>query len=135
MSCQRAGRLAVLLVAVCLSPLAAATATAQRTFVSGQGVDNPSCSIVSPCRGFAAAVAATASGGEVIVVDSAGYGQVTITQSVSIIAPAGIYSGVSVMSGIGIEVKAPASWLDCGVLPSMDGCSRNYGNQFTQGAS
>ena len=36
---------------------------------------------------------------QVIVLDSAGYGPVTITQAVSIIAPAGVYAGVSVSRG------------------------------------
>jgi hypothetical protein len=69
---------------------ALANATAQRTFVASTGNDANNafnCSIVKPCRGFAAAVGVTASGGEVIVLDSAGYGAVMITQSVSIIAP------------------------------------------------
>jgi hypothetical protein len=43
----------------------------------------------------------------VIVLDSAGYGPVTITKSVSIIAPAGIYAGISVFSGDGVNVNAP----------------------------
>ena len=57
-----------------------AHAAAQRTFVSAGGVDNPNCSLAAPCRSFASAIAATLSGGEVIVLDSAGYGPVTITK-------------------------------------------------------
>ena len=41
--------------------------------------------------------------------DSAGYGAVTITQSVSIIAPAGIYAGISVFGGDGVTVNAPGA--------------------------
>ena len=40
-----------------------------------------------------------------MVLDSAGYGPVTITQSVSTVAPAGIYAGISVFSGDGITVN------------------------------
>jgi hypothetical protein len=58
---------------------------------------------------FAAAIAATSAGGEVIVLDSAGYGPVTITQAVSIIAPQGIYAGISAFSGNGITVNAPGA--------------------------
>jgi hypothetical protein len=72
---------------------------AQRTFVSASGNDVNPCSLVSPCRGFAAAIAQTDVGGEVIVKDSAGYGTVTITKSVSIIAPAGVYAGITVFAG------------------------------------
>ena len=73
-----------------------AAATAQRTFVASSGNDANVCSLTLPCRGFAAAVAQTTAGGEVIVLDSGGYGPVTITQSVSLIAPAGVYGGITV---------------------------------------
>jgi hypothetical protein len=73
-----------------------AAATAQRTFVSALGVDTNACSLAAPCRGFAAAMLQTNPGGEVVVLDSAGYGPVTITKAVSIVVPPGIYAGVSV---------------------------------------
>ena len=76
-----------------------AHAAGQRTFVSASGVTNPTCSILSPCRDFATALAATNPNGEVIVLDSGGYGAVTIGQSVSIIAPPGVYAGISVFAG------------------------------------
>src|SRR6185369_1612428 len=79
--------------------------TAQRTFVASNGNDANPCSIAAPCRSFDAAIAKTSSGGEVIVLDSAGYGFVVITQPVSIIAPPGVYAGVSVFSGTGIVVN------------------------------
>jgi len=81
-------------------------ATAQRTFVASNGNDAHPCSITSPCRGFAAAIALTSVGGEVIVLDSAGYGPATISKPVSIIAPPGIYAGVTVSSGNGLTVNA-----------------------------
>lgn len=99
-------------IAFAMSIVAATDAVAalpQRTFVASNGIDTNPCTIVSPCRGFTAALAHTASGGEIIVLDSAGYGPVTINQAVSIIAPAGIYAGVSVFSGDGILVDAPAA--------------------------
>ncbi len=71
----------------------------QRAFVSSHGNDANPCTLALPCRGFAAAIAQTVSGGEVVVLDSAGYGIVNITQSVSITAPAGIYAGISVLNG------------------------------------
>ena len=79
-----------------------AFATAQRTFVASTGNDANPCTLVAPCRGFAAAVAQTLPGGEVIVLDSAGYGPVNLAQSVSIIAPPGVYAGISVFAGNGI---------------------------------
>jgi hypothetical protein len=100
--------------ALVLSLLSAtlAHATVQRTFVASTGVDTNTafnCSIVKPCRGFAAAIGATSAKGEVIVLDSAGYGVIPlITQSITITAPTGIYAGISVFSGDGIIINASA---------------------------
>jgi hypothetical protein len=61
---------------------------ANRTFVSGRGSDSngtASCSLTAPCRSFAVALQVTKSGGEIVVLDPAGYGTVTITKAVSII--------------------------------------------------
>jgi hypothetical protein len=89
---------------------AGAAQGAQRTFVSTGGANNPTCSLATPCRDFAAAITATSAGGEVIVLDSGGYGPVTITQSVSIIASPGVYAGISVFAGLdGITVNAAGS--------------------------
>lgn len=85
-----------------LGPLLAAPpaqAAAERVYVSAQGADSNPCSLAAPCRTFAAAVGAVASGGEVIALDSAGYGTVTITQSLSITAPPGVYAGIAVPPG------------------------------------
>jgi len=84
-----------------------AVATAQRTFVASTGDDTHTCAIAQPCRSFATAIMQTSVDGEVVVLDSAGYGPVTVTKSVSIIAPPGIYAGISVFSGDGIKVNAP----------------------------
>ena len=86
-----------------------ATATAQRTFVASTGNDATACSLAQPCRAFARAITQTNAGGEVIVLDSAGYGPVTITKSISLIAPAGIYAGITVFSGDGITINAPGA--------------------------
>ena len=84
-----------------------AAATVQRTFVASTGNDANPCSLAQPCRGFARAITQTSPSGEVIVLDSAGYGPVTITKSVSLIAPAGIHAGITVISGDGITVNVP----------------------------
>lgn len=81
-----------------------ANAAAQRTFVASTGKDTNPCTITQPCRGFAAAVANTSAGGEVIVLDSAGYGQFLVTQSVTVAAPTGVYAGISVFAGSGVTV-------------------------------
>jgi hypothetical protein len=86
-----------------------ATAVQQRSFVASTGADTNPCTLASPCRGFAAAILQTFASGEVIVLDSAGYGPVTITGPVSIIAPPGVYAGISVSAGAGITVNAGPS--------------------------
>jgi hypothetical protein len=77
---------------------------AQRSFVATTGTDNPNCSAQAPCRTFDAAIAAVAPGGEVVVLDSGGYGPATIGKSVSMIAAPGVYAGVSVFSGDGVTI-------------------------------
>jgi hypothetical protein len=111
----------------------AAGATAQRTFVASTGVDNPNCQITTPCRSFAAAITATSSGGEIIVQDSAGYGIVTITKSVSIIAPPGVYAGIRVFAGFdGVTVNAPFATVVLRGL-SINGQGGANGILFQQG--
>src|SRR5215472_18109741 len=76
-----------------------ASAQVQRTFVSGGGIDSNPCSRTAPCRTFTQAISQTNAGGEVYVLDSAGYGPFTITKSVAIVAPQGVTAGISVFSG------------------------------------
>ncbi len=46
--------------------------------------------------------------GEVVVLDSAGYGPATITKPIAIVSPSGVQAGVSVASGAGMVVNAGA---------------------------
>jgi hypothetical protein len=98
--------IAVLVSAVIVAPFAFA---APRTFVSSSGVDTNPCSRTAPCRSFTAALAQTTPGGTIVVLDSAGYGPVTISQSVSLIAPEGIYAGITANSMSGIEITGTTS--------------------------
>ncbi len=93
------------IAAVLLLGTADAGATAQRTFVASSGKDSNPCSLTAPCRGLAAAMAQASDGGEVVVLDSAGYGTFTILKSVSINAPSGVYAGITVISGDGVTVN------------------------------
>src|SRR5512143_138524 len=96
-----------LLAAIAVVAGAAAPALAiQRTFVASTGVDTNPCTLTLPCRGFAAAVAAVGFNGEVVVLDSAGYGPVTINKDVTLTTPKGVYAGVSVTSGTGITIAS-----------------------------
>ncbi len=77
------------LSAVLLSCALAATAAhaqATRTWVSGVGDDANPCSRTAPCKTFAGAISKTAAKGEINVLDPGGFGAVTITKSISIIA-------------------------------------------------
>ena len=62
----------------------AAHAQAARTWVSGVGADENPCSRTAPCKTFAGAYSKTASGGEISVLDPAGYGTVTIGKPITI---------------------------------------------------
>jgi len=77
-----------LLATALVGALAAAPAPAQaqavRTFVSGAGSDANPCTVTAPCRHFQAAYNVTAAGGEINVLDPAGYGPLTISQALSI---------------------------------------------------
>lgn len=65
--------------------LTANTALAQtRTWVSGVGNDADACSRTAPCKTFAGAISKTAAGGEISVLDSGGFGSVSITKSITI---------------------------------------------------
>jgi hypothetical protein len=85
---------------------ASASLAQQRTFVSGLGNDGNPCNRAAPCRTFTQALSLTNPGGEVVVLDSAGYGAFAITQSVTVQAPPGVYAGISVFSGDGISINA-----------------------------
>jgi hypothetical protein len=86
-----------------------AFAQLNRTAVSVQGSDLNTCAVAFPCRNFAAALMQTNAGGEIIALDSGGFGTVTVNRSVTIAAAPGVYAGITVPSGaIGVWVLAPA---------------------------
>ncbi|MGH9873453.1 MAG: right-handed parallel beta-helix repeat-containing protein [Pyrinomonadaceae bacterium] len=84
--------------------LIAASAHAQpkQTWVSATGVDeNPdpelfNCPRIAPCKTFAGAIAHTAAGGEISVLDAGDFGSVVITKSITI-------NGGSMLAGIFAE--------------------------------
>ena len=73
-------RLLLALFALAATSLCVATpasAQASRTWVSGVGNDANPCSRTAPCKTFAAAITATAVGGEISIVDPGGFGAAT----------------------------------------------------------
>jgi hypothetical protein len=88
------------IVAALLTITGQAQAQANRTFVSGHGDDTNACNLSAPCRSFQHAHDLTNAGGEITVLDAAGYGAVTITKSVSIINDGVGEAGVTVTSAV-----------------------------------
>ena len=99
---------AALALAVTL-PTAPAQAQVSRTFVSAGGSDSNNCaSVATPCRHFAAAYAATSTGGEIVALDPANYGSLTISQAITI--EGGGWSYVTPpANGAGITIDASGS--------------------------
>jgi hypothetical protein len=81
---------------------------ATRTWVSGTGNDIDPCSLTAPCKTFAGAIGKTFIGGEINVLDSGGFGTVTITKSITIDG-AGAHASI-LSSGIsGVTIRIPES--------------------------
>ena len=93
---------------LCLAAASSASGLANRVFVSARsGNDANSCDNVNtPCKTFVGAVAQLNPDGEAIVLDSGGYGPVTITQGMTIEAPAGVTAFIHPPSGDAITVSA-----------------------------
>jgi len=86
-----------------------AHAQAARTFVSRKGNDGYACTASAPCRTLATALARTAAGGEIYVLDSANYGSATITRTVAIVAEDGAAGVLASGGATGISVNAGAN--------------------------
>jgi hypothetical protein len=96
-----------LLGAILLSLLSAVLAHAQRVFVSATGLDGNPCTFALPCRSFQHAHDVVAAGGEIDVLDPAGYGPVIINKAISIQGHG--FSGISASSGNAITINAGSS--------------------------
>lgn len=116
---------------VSLAALTAVPASAQatRTWVSGVGDDVNPCSRTAPCKTFAGAISKTAAGGEISVLDPGGFGTLTITKSISIVADGNQGSVLNALtSGITVSTTAPA-----GVKVSLKGLTFEGANTGTNG--
>src|SRR6266550_310055 len=102
---MRITRIVAIILAVA-SPLFAAN----RVFVKSTGVDTGTCPITAPCRSFSYGMTQVSAEGEVIALDTAGYGTFTISQSVSVFAAPGATAFIAVAGGAtGISINAGAS--------------------------
>ena len=99
---MRIARIALLISVVAT----AGFAQNNRSAVSLTGNDAATCTVPDPCRTFDTAMSKTNSGGEVIVLSSAGYGPFTVTKSISIIAPPAYHAAMAPTSGSAITIAA-----------------------------
>ena len=83
-----------------------AQAQNSRSFVSSTGSDANNCSLASPCRSFQGAYNMTNAGGEIDVLNTAGYGPLTITHAISIVNDGGTASVLIPSSGVGFTINA-----------------------------
>lgn len=97
---------------VLVCSLSSALAAAPRTFVSGSGNDNAPCTRQKPCRTFDRAISLTDPGGEVLALDSAGYGPFTVRKALTVAAAPGVYAGITETTPIptiAIDIAAGSS--------------------------
>ena len=99
--------LALLAVAAACSIASAPAYARARVFVASYGNDANPCTFGSPCKTFQQAVNVVDVGGEVTAIDSAGFGPINITKSVTITSPNGVEAGIiPVASGDAIDINA-----------------------------
>ncbi|MEP7070235.1 MAG: right-handed parallel beta-helix repeat-containing protein [Usitatibacter sp.] len=95
-------------VVAVLAALASIPAQAvQRAFVASYGNDAntaTNCGFTNPCRGFTAAQTVTDPNGEIVALDAAGYGAVTIVKSITITANPGFYAGIAASTGNAVTI-------------------------------
>ncbi|SEB46368.1 PASTA domain-containing protein [Nocardioides exalbidus] len=105
----------------------AANAQATRTWVSGVGDDANPCSRTAPCKTFAGAISKTAAGGTISVLDSGGFGALTITKSI-VIDGTGAQASLLASGTNGVVVNNPDAEVvlrdvDITGVDSVPGCA------------
>jgi hypothetical protein len=118
---------------------APAAAQVQRSFVASYGDDAntaTNCGFANPCRGFTAAQSVTNSNGEIVALDSAGFGAIVIVKSISILSAPGAYAGISVGGGTAVSiatagVKVRLSGLKLNATAAGGGVSMTNGSSLT----
>jgi len=108
----------------------------QRTFVASFGSDAntaTNCGFANPCRGFTAAMGITDAGGEVVALDAAGYGAVTITKSITLTANPGFYAGIASSSGAAVTIATASVNVTLRGL-NINGVGASDGVVMTNGA-
>ena len=103
-----------------------ASAQATRTWVSGVGDDVNPCSRTAPCKTFAGAISKTATNGEINVIDSGGFGAITIIKSITIDG-AGAHGSILAANINGVTVNGPGITVNLRNL-SINGAGFTTGN-------
>jgi hypothetical protein len=102
-------RIAVLLAALSLSALPS-LAQNPRSFVATTGNDANTCTRNNECRTFARALAVTNVDGEVIALDSGGFGPFYVSQAVTVAAAPGVIASLTgVFPTSAVSVNAPST--------------------------
>ena len=84
------------LTLACALCLFALSAFAQRTFVSVTGLDTNPCSPTQPCRTIQQALNAVSAGGDVVMMDTGGFGSaLSINKACNILAPDGVFGVIT----------------------------------------
>lgn len=126
-----------ILLALVLAGIALPVHAVQRTFVSAASGNDANvasnCTAGAPCRTFTAALTATSANGEILVLDSGGYGPAAIAQSVAIIGAPGVHAAVSVLSGAGFAISGGGVAVTLRNL-YINGLGGSYGVQMTGGS-
>lgn len=121
------------LLLVAFSVVNSAYASNLRSAVSLTGNDANTCTTTAPCRSFSAAIAVTVDGGEVIALDSAGYGPFTIGKSITVSGAPGVHAAISVATGNGIAVTSGTVTIRN--LVFIGGPLASYGIYFQSGTA
>lgn len=77
-----------------------------RSAVSLGGSDLGTCTTIDPCRSFDVAMSHTNAGGEIIALNTAGYGPFTINKAVTVSGAPGVHAAITVACCRGIWVTA-----------------------------
>jgi hypothetical protein len=125
------------IVAVCSVFLAAMTVSAQnnRSAVSINGLDTNASTVPAPCRTFGVAISKTNAGGDVIALDSGGYGGFTVDRAVSVLPAPGVYAGIVATSGNAITVNAPGAEVELRNLTIRGFGTGSNGIKFDSGSA
>ncbi|HYV04516.1 MAG TPA: right-handed parallel beta-helix repeat-containing protein [Blastocatellia bacterium] len=111
---------------------ATALAATPQTFVSGAGNDSNPCTREAPCRTFTHVIAQSDAGGEIVVLDSAEYGPISIDRNIAIEASKGVYARIDMTSGgIGVDISPNATRVSLrGLKINSKGGTVNTGISF-----